>query len=382
MLAHRIRQLPPYLFVELDRKIEEKRREGEDVISLGVGDPDLPTPKHIVEACRRAAEDLENHGYPSHEGMPEFRRAVVERYKEDRGVTLDPDREVLALIGSKEGIHNINFAFVDPGDAVLYPDPSYPVYRTGALFAGGTPHAMPLSKENAFLPDLEAIPSEVAKKAKIMWLNYPNNPTTSVAELEFYKEVVDFAADNDVLLCSDEAYSKLAFDGYRPRSLLEVEGAREVGLVFDSLSKTYNMTGWRIAYAVGNGDAVEALGKVKSNVDSGVPQIIQKAAITALTSPQDCVMENIRIYQERRDVLVDGLNELGLHCEKPRATFYVWLEVQGSSMAFTDKLLQEAGVVCTPGVGFGEHGEGYVRLALTQPVERIREALKRMEGVV
>ncbi|MEE8168527.1 MAG: LL-diaminopimelate aminotransferase [Candidatus Hydrothermarchaeales archaeon] len=381
MFAHRIRDLPPYLFAELDRKIEETLERGEDVIDLGVGDPDLPTPRHIVEACCGAADNPENHRYPSYKGMLKFRRAVAERYKRDYGVELDPEREVLTLIGSKEGIHNINFAFVDPGDVVLYPDPGYPVYRTGALFAGGETHAMPLLKENSFLPDLNAIPKEVARRAKLMWINYPNNPTASVAGMEFYKEVVDFAIDNEIVLCSDEAYSKIAF-GYNPVSLFEVKNSREVGIVFDSLSKTYNMTGWRIAYAVGSEEFIEAFGRVKANIDSGASQIIQEAGVTALTSSQECVQENIRVYQKRRDVLVDGLIRLGMQCEKPKATFYLWVEVPGSSIAFADKLLGEADVVCTPGVGFGAHGEGYIRFSLTQSVERIKEALERLEGVL
>jgi LL-diaminopimelate aminotransferase len=381
--ADRIKRLPPYLFAELDRKIEEKKREGVDVISLGVGDPDIPTPRHIIDACCEAAKKPENHRYPTYEGMLSFREAVSNRYLLDYGVEVDPEREVIALLGSKEGIHNIHFAFVNPGDLVFYTDPGYPVYRTGPLFAGGEIYCMPLLKDNNFLPDLEAIPEEKAKKAKIMWINYPNNPTAAVANEEFYKEVVDFAHDNDILICSDEAYSHIAYDGYKPPSLLEVEGAKEVGVVFNSLSKAYNMTGWRIGYAVGNEDAISGLRKVKTNVDSGVSQIIQEAAIKALTDPQECIRENIKVYQERRDVLVEGLHRMGLKCEKPKATFYVWLEVpDGDSIAFANMLLDKAGVVCTPGIGFGQYGEGYVRLALTQPVERIKEALERMEGVL
>ncbi len=382
MLARRIRDLPLYLFVELDRKIEEKRRRGEDVISLGVGDPDLPTPEHIVEACCRAARKPENHQYPSHEGMPEFRGAVAERYRIDYGIDVDPESEVMALIGSKEGIHNAPFAFADPGDVVLYPEPGYPVYRTGALFAGATPHPMPLLKDNSFLPDLDAIPRKALKNVKLMWINYPNNPTASVAGLDFLRAAVDFASDHNIVLCSDEAYSRIAFDGYRPPSVLQMRGAKDVAIAFNSLSKTYNMTGWRIGYAVGGRECISALGKVKTNVDSGASQIIQEAAVAALKSSQECVEENIGIYQERRDVLAKGLKKLGFDFDIPKATFYFWLPVEGSSMAFADRLLDEAGVVCTPGIGFGEHGEGYVRLALTQPVERIKEALERMEKVL
>jgi len=382
-IAQRIKSLPPYLFAELDRKISEEKKAGKEVITFGMGDPDLPTPKHIIDACCEAAKKPENHRYPSYEGMPEFRSAVAERYERDFNLKFDPEKEVIALIGSKEGIHNINFAFIERGDVVLYPDPGYPVYKTGALFAGGEPFAMPLLKENDFLPDLEAIPRRKIKKARLLWINYPNNPTAAIADKAFYKEVVDFASDNNIVVCSDEAYSAIAFDGYKAPCFLEIKGAREVGIVFDSLSKTYNMAGWRIGYAAGSAEIIEALGKVKTNVDSGVSQIIQEAGIAALLGNQDCIKQNIRVYQERRDVFVSGLNKLGLSCEKPRATFYVWLEVPNrNSLAFANMLLEKAGVVCTPGVGFGEYGEGFVRFALTQPVERIRDALERMEKVV
>ncbi len=381
--AKRILNLPPYLFAEIDRKITRKRKEGADVISLGIGDPDLPTPEHIIKACCEAAGDPANHRYPSYEGMLSFREAVAMRYERDYGLKFDPESEVITLIGSKEGVHNINFAFVNPGDVVLYPDPGYPVYNTGAMFAGGTPYPMPLKKENGFLPDLEAIPDDVVKRAKMLWINYPNNPTAAVADRAFYKEVVDFGRDNDLVVLSDEAYSAIAYDGYRPPCFLDVEGARDVGVVIDSLSKTYNMTGWRLAYAVGNEEVIAGLGKVKTNVDSGASQIIQVAGITALTSSQDCVKDSVRIYEERMDILVKGLNDLGLKCEKPRATFYCWLEVpDGDSMTFANRLLDECAVVVTPGVGFGGNGEGFVRFAVTQSVERIEEVLERMEGVV
>jgi LL-diaminopimelate aminotransferase len=379
-LAERIKKLPPYLFAEIDRKIARKRQEGADIITFGIGDPDLPTPRHIIDACCKAARKPENHRYPSYEGMPSLREAIASRYRRDFGLELDPEKEIITLIGSKEGVHNIHFAYVNPGDLVLYPNPGYPVYSTGPLFAGGKAHAMPLLKEKGFLPDLEAIPRDVASKAKIMWINYPNNPTGAVADQGFYKEVVDFATDNDIIVCSDEAYSAIAFDGYRPPCFLEVPGAREVGIVIDSLSKTYNMTGWRLGYAVGNQEVIDGLLKVKTNVDSGASQIIQEAGIAALTSSQDCVREAVEEYQRRRDALVDGLKNLGFNCEKPRATFYLWMEVpDGDSMAFASRVLEEAAVVCTPGVGFGEYGEGYVRFALTQPLERIEEALERME---
>jgi LL-diaminopimelate aminotransferase len=377
--AERLIELPPYLFEEIDRKIRKAGEEGADIISFGIGDPDLPTPHHIVEACVKAVKDPENHGYPSSSGKVEFRRAVAERYKADTGIELDPEKEVTALIGSKDGIHNIHLTYVNPGDVVLHPDPGYPVYGISPAFCGGVPYPLPLKKENDFLPDLDAVSDEVARKAKIIWLNYPNNPTAATAEKGFYKEIVDFARDNDIIICSDEAYSAIAYDGHKPSSLLEVDGAQEHGVVFNSLSKTYNMTGWRIGFAVGNSEIISSLVKLKSNVDSGACRFIQEGAITALTSSQDCVGENIKIYQSRRDMLVKGLRELGFAVDVPKATFYVWMEVPGGdSMAFATKLL-DVGVVVTPGVGFGRHGEGYVRFALTQPEERIKEALERVK---
>jgi LL-diaminopimelate aminotransferase len=383
MLADRIRNLPPYLFDEIDRRIEEKKKEGVDIITFGVGDPDLPTPRHIIEACCEAAKKPENHRYPSYTGLLSFRKAVAKRYELDYGIELDPETEIIVSLGSKESIHNIHFAFIDPGDIVLYTNPGYPVYRTGPLFAGGKAYPMPLIKENRFLPDLDSIPSEKARNAKLMWINYPNNPTAAVADREFYKAVVDFATENEIIVCSDEAYSSIAFDGYKPPSFLEIEGAKDVGVVFNSLSKTYNMTGWRIGYVVGNSEIIDGLRKVKTNVDSGTSQIIQEAGIAALMSSQECVKENIRIYQERRNILVEGLRSMGFDCETPKATFYVWLEVpEGDSIEFTKMLLDECGVVCTPGIGFGEYGEGYVRFALTQPVERINEAIERMDKVL
>ncbi len=382
VFADRIENLPPYLFAEIDKKISQKRRAGADVIDLGVGDPDIPTPEHIIDACCKAANKPENHRYPSYEGMLSFRQAVAERYERDYDLKLSPEDEVITLVGSKEGIHNMHFALVNPGDIVLCSNPGYPVYATGTTFAGGVPHSMPLLKENNFLPDLDAIPKDVAKSAKIMWINYPNNPTAAVADRGFYEDVVDFAKDNDIVVCSDEAYSAIAYD-FKPPCFLEVEGAMDVGIVFDSLSKMYNMTGWRIAYAVGNSKIISGLGSVKTNIDSGASQIIQEAGIAALTSSQDCIKENIKTYQKRRDALVDGLNDIGLACQKPKATFYVWLEVPGGdSMAFANRLLDRASVVCTPGVGFGKYGEGFVRIALTQPVDRIKEAVDRIGEVL
>jgi len=380
MYAKRLDHLPPYLFARIDAMKAEKRAEGVDVIDLGVGDPDLPTPEYIVDALCEAARDSATHHYPDYTGMLDFRKAVAVWYKKRFNVDLDPVTEVLALIGSKEGIAHVPEAFVNPGDIVLATDPGYPVYKTSTLFAEGELYNMPLREENDFLPVFDDIPSDVAKKAKLMFLGYPNNPTGAVAPGEFFEEVVDFARDNEIVVVHDNAYSEVCFDGYKPLSFLEVDGAMDVGIEMHSLSKTYNMTGWRIGMACGNADIIAGLGRVKTNVDSGAFDAIQRASIVALTGPQDCVDEACRIYQERRDVLVNGLRELGFEISSPKATFYVWLKVD-DSMKFAAKMLNEAGIVVTPGIGFGENGEGYVRFAITRSVKRIKEALERMRGL-
>jgi LL-diaminopimelate aminotransferase len=377
MYASRMDDLPPYLFARIDEMKAEQQKKGVDIIDLGVGDPDLPTPPHIVEALCRAARDPANHHYPSYAGMPAYKDAVAGWYRKRFGVKLDAGKEVLALMGSKDGIAHIAEAFVNPGDYVLAPSPGYPVYRTGTLFAEGQVHDMPLTRENNFVPVLSDIPKKIAQAAKLLYINYPNNPTAAVAPAGFYKEVVDFARDHDIIVVSDNAYSEIAYDGYRAPSFLETKGAMEVGIEMHSLSKTYNMTGWRIGMAVGNAEVLAGLGRVKTNVDSGVFNAVQHAAITALSGPQDCVQEACRIYQERRDVLVSGLRSLGFDLPVPKATFYVWLPVK-DCMAFSARLLTEAGIVATPGVGFGASGEGYVRFAITRPVDRIREAIERM----
>jgi LL-diaminopimelate aminotransferase len=358
----------------------EQSRRGVDIIDLGVGDPDLATPPHIVDALCKAAQDPENHHYPSYAGMPAFQSAVAEWYRRRFGVTLDPGTETLALMGSKDGIAHIAEAFVNPGEYVLAPSPGYPVYRTSTLFAEGRVFDLPLTAENSFLPDLSAIPTEVVKSSRLLFINYPNNPTGAIAPSGFYREVVDFASDNGVVVVSDNAYSEISFEGYRAPSFLETEGAAEVGIEMHSLSKTYNMTGWRIGMAVGNAEVLSGLGRVKTNVDSGVFNAVQHAAIAALSGPQDCVREACATYQERRDVLVNGLADIGYRVEPPRATFYVWMKVD-DSMAFSARLLEEAGVVATPGVGFGAYGEGYVRFAITRSAGRIREAVERMRAV-
>jgi len=379
--AKRVDEIPPYLFAEIDRAVEKKKASGVDVISLGIGDPDIPTPKHIIERLCKASNDPKNHRYPSYAGMQSFREAAANWYKKRFSVSLNPDSEVLALIGSKEGIAHTPLAFVNPGDAVLFTDPGYPVYRVGTILADGVPIEVPLLEENNFLPDFTEIDVETARKAKILFINYPNNPTAAVADRAFFKEVVDFAKENDVLVCHDAPYSEVAFDGYRAPSFLEVPGAKEVGVEFHSLSKTYNMTGWRIGFVVGNSEAIKGLGKVKENVDSGAFQAVQEAGIEALTGPQECIQDNMEIYRERRDLMVDGLNDLGFDVSKPKATFYLWFRIPKkykSSLEFSKHLLDKAGIVMTPGVGFGVNGEGFVRCALTQPKERLSEVLYRM----
>jgi LL-diaminopimelate aminotransferase len=378
--AKRIENLPPYLFVEISRKIAEKRAQGEDVINLGIGDPDIPTPSHVIERLCQAAQDPQNHHYPESEGLPEFRHNIAQWYKGRFGVTLDPDREVLPLIGAKDGIGHIALCFIDPGDIALVPDPGYPVYSIGTMFAGGSSYYMPLIEDNDFLPDLDSIPADIAQKAKVLWINYPNNPTAAVAELEYFERVVAFANKYDVAVCHDGPYTEVAFDGYRPVSFLEVDGAKDVGVEIHSLSKSYNMTGWRVGMAVGNAGIIDALRRVKSNLDSGIPQAIQYAAMEALTGSQDCITEHNEIYQRRRDRLLQTLNQIGLKAKPPRASLYIWARVPDgyTSIEFATKLLDETGIVVTPGVGYGKHGEGYIRLSLTIPDERLEEAMVRL----
>ncbi|WP_067049616.1 LL-diaminopimelate aminotransferase [Methanofollis ethanolicus] len=380
MYSQRLENLPPYLFARIDAMKARKRKEGVDIIDLGVGDPDLPTPAHIVEAIVRAVKEPKNHHYPAYEGMAAYRKAVAEWYGKRFSVSLDADREVLALMGSKDGIAHIPEAFVNPGDYVLVPDPGYPVYKTSTLFAEGKTHLMPLTAENNFLPVLDDIPRDVLKKAKLFFFNYPNNPTAAIAPKAFFEEVVDFARDNDLVVVHDNAYSEITFDGYKAPSFLEIDGAKEVGVEMHSLSKTYNMTGWRIGMAVGNPEILAGLGRVKSNVDSGVFDAVQEAGVAALTGSQQCVADACAVYQERRDVLVKGLNDLGFDVRAPKATFYVWMPVE-DCMKTAAQFLNEAGIVVTPGVGFGESGDGYVRFAITRSVERIEEALERIRRI-
>jgi len=381
--SDRINSLPPYLFKEIDRQKEEVKKRGVDIIDLGVGDPDMPTPGHIIEALNKAAHDPANHKYPSYTGMGDFNEAVARWYKRRFNVTVDPAKEVVTLIGSKEGIAHIPLAFINPGDAALVTSPGYPVYDIGVKFAGGQTYFMDLLKENNFLPDLEAVPKDVVKKAKMMFINYPNNPTSAVADGQFFKKVVSFAQANNIVVCHDAAYTELVFDGYRPESFLETDGAVEVGIEFHSLSKTYNMTGWRIGFAVGRAEVIQALGQVKSNIDSGAFQAVQIAGISALEEDQNCVSKMNAEYTKRRDILVDGLCSIGLPVEKPKATFYTWIEIPDTytSAEFASHLLLKAGIVVTPGNGFGKAGEGYVRMTLTVGQERLKEVVERIRNV-
>ena len=359
----------------------EKRAQGVDVISFGIGDPDLPTPDRLLDALREASRDPANHRYPETQGLPELRQSIAGWYDRRFGVTLDPETEVLPLIGAKEGIGHIALCFIDAGDVALIPDPGYPVYAVGTLLMGGEPYYLPLTEENDFLPDLDAIPEPVAQRAKVLWLNYPNNPTGAVADLAFFERAVAFAKKHGIAVLHDAPYSEIAFDGYSPVSLLQAEGARDVGVEFHSLSKSYNMTGWRIGMAVGNAAIVDALMRVKSNLDSGVPQAIQHMAIAALDGPQDCIAEHNAIYARRRDRLAEALTGLGLCLRPPRASLYIWALVpEGmTSVQFATRLLDEAGVVVTPGIGYGPSGEGYVRLSLTIADEQLEEGVRRME---
>lgn len=379
--ATRVKNLPAYLFARIEKLIEEKREAGVDIISLGIGDPDMPTPDYIIDELKREAENPVNHQYPSSVGMLSYRQAVADWYQKRFGVELDPKTEVVSLIGSKEGIGHISWCYLDPGDIVLVPDPGYPVYAGGSILAGAQPHYMPLKAENGFLPDLSAIPTDVAKKAKMMFINYPNNPTGATAGEEFYREVVAFAKENNILVCHDAAYSEIAYDGYKPSSFLQVPGAKDVGIEFHSVSKTFNMTGWRIGWAAGHPEAVNALGRLKSNLDSGQFQAIQYAAMKGLSGPDDFVQKMCRVYQERRDIFVDALNEMGWKLEKPKATFYVWAPVpEGyTSESFAEAVLEKAGIVVTPGTGYGAEGDGYFRVALTISKERMLEAVDRLK---
>jgi LL-diaminopimelate aminotransferase len=379
-ISQRIANIPPYPFVEITRKINQKRSEGVDVITFAIGDPDIPTPKHIMDSMHAAADVPANHRYPESDGLPELRQAIAGWYLRRFGITLDPDKEVLPLIGSKEGIANIAYCLIDPGDVGLVPDPGYPVYSMGTMFAGGESYFMPLKEENDFLPDFSAIPEDIARRAKVLWLNYPNAPTAGIATIDFFEEAVRFARQYDIAICHDCPYSEVAYEGYKPISFLQAEGARDVGIEFHSLSKSYNMTGWRIGMAVGNPTLIDALFRIKSNVDSGINQAVQRMAITALEGPQDCIDEHNAIYQKRRDRLVEALRVCGLRVTNPRASLYIWARIPSgyTSAQYATRLIDEIGVVVTPGNAFGPSGEGFIRLSITTPDDRVEEGARRL----
>jgi len=380
--AKRLNRLPPYLFVEINRRIVEVRAQGKDIVDFGIGDPDLPTPSHIIERMCQAAHDPVNHRYPETGGLPELRQAIAEWYGRRFGVELDPAKEVLPLIGSKEGIGHMALCFIEPGDLALVPDPGYPPFSLGTILAGGEPYFMPLKEENDFLPDFEVIPDDVADKAKLMWLNYPNNPTGAIADLDFFDKAVHFAQQHGLAICHDAPYTEIAFDGYRAPSFMQMPGAKNIGVEFHSLSKTYHMTGWRIGMVVGNADMVNALFKVKSNLDSGVAQAIQHAAVEALRGSQEHIARHNAIFQGRRDKLVKVLNEVGLRARMPKATFYVWAKIPPgfTSIDFAKKLLDEIGIAVTPGTGYGKEGEGYIRFSLTISDDRLEEGVNRLSS--
>ncbi len=378
--ADRVAGLGSAIFNEMEvlkRKVEAR---GITVINLGVGTPDRPPAPHIIEAMHKALDNPRNYVYPL-EGMPELYHALAGWYNRRFGVQLNPDSEVLVLMGSQDGLAHLAMAYINPGDIALVPDPGYPIYSCGIRLAGGELYPLPLLKKNNFLPDLESIPEDIARRAKLIWLNYPNNPVAANADRKFFEKAVAFGRKYDILVCHDVAYSELAYDGFKPMSFLEVPGAKEVGIEFYSLSKTYNMAGCRIGFAVGNSTVLEALGRIKSNIDYGVFRVVQEAGIAALEGPQDCVEENARVYQRRRDIVVDGLAGLGWAMPKPQASMFVWAPVPlgyESSWKFCLEMLDKAGVIFIPGVAFGDNGEGYVRIALVQEEEVLKEAVERI----
>ena len=380
--SQRMSRVPPYLFVQISRKIAEKKAQGVEVISFGIGDPDLPTPRYVIDALTEAAHDPPNHRYPESEGLPEFREAVADWYSRRFGVILDSENEVISLIGAKEGIGHVAFCFLDPGDIALSPDPGYPVYSMGTLFAGGENHFMQLTSENGWLPDLESIPESIARKSKLMWLNYPNNPTGAVANPEYFVRAVEFAKKYDIAVMHDACYTEVAYDGYRPPSFLQVDGAMGVGVEFHSLSKSFNMTGWRIGMAVGNAKMIDALLTIKSNLDSGVPQAVQHMAIEALRRPLESVDDRNAVYQARRDRVVPALEDMGMAVDSPKAGLYIWARVPDGyqSAEFAEKLLEDTDVLMIPGGNYGPAGDGYVRLSITLADDLIDKALNRVSG--
>jgi LL-diaminopimelate aminotransferase len=381
-LAKRVESLPPYLFTEISRKIAAKRAAGVDVVTFAIGDPDIPTPRHILDRLHKEADIPSNHNYPESEGLPELHEAIAYWYQRRFETHFQPMKETLPLIGSKEGINNIALCLVDPGDVALVPDPGYPVYETGTLFAGGIVHRMPCTRESGWKPDFDAVPEDVARRAKMMWLNYPSNPTAAVADFAFFEKAIAFAKKYDIAICHDNPYCDVAYDGYKPISIFQVPGARDVAVEFNTWSKAYNMTGWRIGMVVGNQTMVDALMRVKSNIDSGIPLAIQKMAIEAVYGPQDCIDEHNAIYQRRRDRIVQGLRNMGLEVDVPKASLYVWAKLpEGIKSAdYAARTIEDCGVVVTPGRGYGLQGEGYIRLSITTPDHRVEEGMRRLEA--
>ena len=381
-VATRIKNLPPYLFAEIEKKVENMRIQGKEVIDLGIGDPDLPTPDFIIDRLYSEAKKAENHRYPSYRGLSAFRKAVANWYTKRFGVTLNPDREVVSLIGSKEGIAHFPWCIVDPGDIVLASDPGYPVYKISTMLAGGIPLELPLLKKNQFLPDFTSFPESVLKRTKLIFINYPNNPTGATVDHHFFKEVVRLAHEYDFVIAHDLAYSEVSYDGYNAPSIFEVDGAREVAVEFHSLSKTFNMTGWRVGFAVGNEKLIEALGRVKTNIDSGIFNAIQWSGVEALGRTQEVLEWILPIYTHRRNLVVEALQACGFEVEKPRASFYIWVPVPMgyTSMSFAEHLLENTGVVVTPGIGFGQFGEGYIRISLTSSEEILAKAMKKIQN--
>jgi LL-diaminopimelate aminotransferase len=378
--AKRIEKLPPYLFAEIDRKVAEARARGADIISFGVGDPDLPTPRHVVDALAEAAADPATHRYPSYTGMPELRRSIAEWYQKRFGVTLDPDTQVQPLVGSKEGIFHLPVAFIDPGDVALIPDPGYPVYETGTILAHGEPVLMPLTADNDFVPDLTALSHETLEKSRVMWLNYPSNPTAACVDVGFFERAVAFCKNNDILLAHDAAYTEITYDDYVAPSVLQAPGALDCAVEFHSLSKTYNMTGWRIGWVAGSAEAIEAIKRLKTNIDSGIFDAIQRAGIAAIEGPQDELAAGIERYRHRRDLLCDGLKSMGVVVEPPKGSIYVWVPVpEGhTSESFTTFLLDKADIVVAPGTGYGPSGQGFIRFSLTIADDRLEEGVERL----
>ncbi len=381
-LAKRVESLPPYLFAEISKKIAAKRAEGHDIVTFAIGDPDLPTPANILAELHRAADDPANHRYPESEGLPELGQAISDWYERRFEVKFQPMKETLPLIGSKEGIAHIALCFIDPGDIALMPDPGYPVYEVGTMFAGGTSYKLDCTRESGWKPNLDAIPADIAEKAKVLWLNYPNNPTGAVADFAFFEKAVAFAKKYDIAILHDNPYCDVAFDGYKPMSIFQVPGAKDVAIEFNSWSKIYNMTGWRIGMVVGNAQMIDALARVKSNIDSGIPQAVQRMAIEAVYGPQDCIDEHNAIYQRRRDRMVTVLRRIGLEVDTPKASLYVWAKLPAgvTSADYAARLIEDTSVVVTPGRGYGVNGEGYIRLSVTTPDDRLEEGMKRLEA--